>query len=362
MISHLLLIVCLCAACCCGEEIERTTAFRSGDGYHTYRIPAAIVTGNGTLLAFCEGRRSGGGDSGEINLLVKRSTDNGQTFGKPQIVWADGKNTCGNPCPVVDQSTGTIWLLMTHNLGQDSERDIVHNNAKQRTVWITSSSDDGKTWATPREITKDVSKPEWAWYATGPGVGIQIQRGRRAGRLVIPCDYTIRGGGKNSGNSHIIYSDDHGKTWNLGGEAPEKRFNECQIVELSDARLMLNMRNTRPPQVPQRGVCISDDGGETFKDLRHDPVLIEPVCQGSIIRFNDVILFSNPASEAKRINMTVRMSRDDAATWPVAKLIHAGPSAYSCLVVLPNGMLGLLYECGEKTPYERIEFARMKLP
>lgn len=346
--------------------IERVTVFRAGqDGYNNYRIPSAIMTPKGTLLAFCEGRQQPG-DTGEINLIVKRSSDNGRTFSDHSIVWADGKNTCGNPCAVVDQITGTIWLLMTHNVGSDREKEIIAGTSKaRRSVWVTSSSDDGATWAKPREITKDVMKPDWAWYATGPGIGIQLKHGEHKGRLVIPCDHVSLGGGAGAGNSHVIYSDDHGKSWAIGGEAPERAFNESQVVELSDGKLMLNMRNYRPglrkDEPKFRGVCISDDGGMTFKDLRRDSALIEPVCQASIVRAGERIVFSNPASMEARVAMTVRVSDDDGLTWPASKPIHAGPAAYSCLVELPDGSIGLLYECGEKSPYERIEFARFRI-
>lgn len=362
IISTIVLCACLLiSATASAASIERVDVWKRGtEGYQVYRIPSLLVTKAGTVLAICEGRQTPkGNDSGEINLLVKRSTDGGKTFGPNEIVWADGKNTCGNPCPVVDQSTGTIWMLMTRNNGEDHEKDIVAGKSKERrTAWITSSEDDGKTWAKPREITDDVMKPDWRWYATGPGVGIQIQKGDHAGRLVIPCDYTKLGGGKGAGNSHVIYSDDHGKTWKIGGEAPETKFNESQIVELPDGKLMLNMRNGRPADVMQRGVCISEDGGETFKDLRHDATLIEPICQGSITRWKDSILFSNPASDAKRVAMTVRKSDDAGKTWAASREVFAGPSAYSCLAVLPDGSIGLLYECGEKNSYEKLALAR----
>jgi sialidase-1 len=346
------------------KPLEPSTIWRSGaDGYAAYRIPAVILSPAGSLLAFCEGRESFG-DSGEIKLLMKRSTDGGRTFSPQQIIGSDDKNTCGNPCPVVDQSTGTIWLLMTHNLGSDREPQIMRGTARgKRTVWITSSKDDGRTWAAPREISSSVSKPQWTWYATGPGIGIQLTRGKHKGRLIIPCDHMSR---QNIGNAHIIYSDNHGQTWHIGGEAPKAEFNESQVVELSDGRVMLNMRNhaaaIKKGAPRERGVCISDDGGMTFKDLRRDPALIEPVCQASIIRIGNKLLFSNPASTTRREKMTVRQSSDDGATWPVSRLIYKGPSAYSCLVSLPDGSAGLLYECGEKSPYERIDFARFSMP
>src|SRR5207237_5227919 len=119
------------------EDFQQRTVWKAGEGgYHTYRIPAAMVTSKGTLLAFCEGRRNSPADVGEINLVLKRSSDNGKTFSEHQVIWADGPNTCDNPCPVVDESTGKIWLLMCHSPGVDDERKITHEIAKKaRTIW-----------------------------------------------------------------------------------------------------------------------------------------------------------------------------------------------------------------------------------
>jgi sialidase-1 len=357
---------------------EQKTVWTVGtDGYQVYRIPAAVVTTKGTLLVFAEGRQrpvGPGNDAGEINVLVKRSHDNGKTFSEQAIVWADGENTCGNPCPVVDETTGVVWVVMTHNLGHDHEAQIISGEAEgTRTIWVTYSEDDGVTWAKAREITRDVKKPNWTWYATGPGNGIQLKRGAHKGRLVIPCDYVLEKGGREGGNSHVIYSDDHGKTWKLGGEPPEMGFNESQVVELSDGRIMLNMRNYQPRgfgKAPrQRGVAISSDGGETFEKVYRDEALIEPICQASIIRYSwpddggqSRILFSNPASETAREKMTVRMSMDEGKTWPVDRLVHPDFSAYSQLVALPDGRVGLLYESAEEGErYQRIDFARFNL-
>src|SRR5262245_20964667 len=152
------------------QELHRSDVFIAGaDGYHTYRIPSLIVTTKGTVLAFCEGRKRGRGDAGDIDLLLKRSSDGGQTWSDSQVVWDDGDNTCGNPCPVVDRDTGTIWLLLTQNLGVDTEAQIIDQTSRgTRTCWISRSSDDGQTWAKPIEITRDVKRPDWTWYATGP--------------------------------------------------------------------------------------------------------------------------------------------------------------------------------------------------
>lgn len=335
------------------RDPEQVPVFVCGEGgYHTYRIPSAIATPKGTVLAFCEARKQGRGDAGHIDLVLRRSTDHGKTWGPLQVVWQDGKNTCGNPCPVIDAKTGIIWLLMTFNLGEDTEGKIVAGTSKQsRTVWITHSKDDGATWAKPTEITRDTKKPEWTWYATGPGIGIQL----RSGRLLIPCDSKSDGGKVRE--SHVILSDDHGKTWRIGGVVGPQ-CNECQAIERADGTVVLNMRTYRANN--RRLVATSTDGGETFTAPQEDDTLIEPVCQASILKIpgqGDQVVFSNPAS-TKREKMTVRFSRDGARTWPVAKVLHAGPAAYSCLVSLGSGELGCLYERGEKNAYEQITFAR----
>lgn len=336
---------------------EQAPIFISGQGgYHTYRIPSLIATKNGVLLAFCEGRKNGRGDAGAIDLLVRRSHDGGKTWDKTQIVWNDDANTCGNPCPVVDQKTGIVWLLMTHNLGSDTQAMIVGGTSKgSRTVWITKSEDDGATWSTPADITRDVKKPDWTWYATGPGVGIQT----KSGRLVIPCDNQIQG--SKAQQSHVIYSDDRGKSWKIGGVLGPL-CNESQIVELSDGNLLLNIRSYRGDH--RRLIALSKDGGLTFAPPVEDQVLIEPVCQASIVSYPKqpgYLIFSNPAS-TKRGKMTVRLSKDDGKTWPVSRVLHDGPAAYSCLTVLPDGAIGCLYERGAKDAYETITFARMTLP
>ncbi|MBN1909094.1 MAG: exo-alpha-sialidase, partial [Pirellulales bacterium] len=203
--------------------------------------------------------------------------------------------------------------------------------------------------------------PDWTWYATGPGAGIQL----RNSRLIIPCDH--RGPDKDGYYSHVIYSDDAGKTWQIGGTA-RPAVNECEAVELADGRLMLNMRNY-DRQHHTRAVATSDDGGLSWSDVTHDPALIEPICQASIRRYSlasggrgqNQILFSNPASTTDRERMTVRLSLDEARTWPVARVLHPGPSAYSCLAVLPNGRILCLYECGKKFRYETLTLADFDL-
>lgn len=364
----------LASLCCTASPVTSPSAvsltdvFVSGnDGYHTYRIPSLIVSPDGGLLAFCEGRSKSQGDAGDIDLLVKRSVDGGRTWSRQEVVWDDGENTCGNPCPVVDQTTGVIWLPMTWNHGRDTERQIMQNNGRDtRRVFITHSNDNGRTWATPREITTQTKRSEWRWYATGPGSGIQLTQGPWKGRLLIPCDHSLVSADDPDGyNSHVIYSDDHGRTWRLGGVI-RPAVNECQVVELADGTLLMNMRNYDRSQTT-RALATSDDGGLTWSAVRHDPALVEPVCQASLVRYTteppesrDRLLFSNPGhgEVGNRRDMTVRMSLDEGQTWPAGRVLWPGPAAYSCLAALPGGDLACLFEAGDKNPYERIVLAR----
>ena len=354
--------------------VERTDVFVAGQGgYHTYRIPALIVASNQTMLAFCEGRKNSASDTGDIDLLLKRSTDEGKTWTETQVVWDDGPNTCGNPCPVMDDTTGTIWLLLTHNPGNIGEARIMEGKGTgTRTVWFSRSVDDGKTWMPPVNITASVKESSWGWYATGPGVGIQIKHGPYRGRLVIPCDHSFKDRDQAQGKavaetgSHVIYSDDHGLTWKMGG-CVRPQMDECQVVEVADGLggLLLNMRNTASANC--RAQSFSHDGGQAWTALVFPPELVEARCQASLLRYNwpdqnepGRLLFSNPASPRRR-DLTLRTSRDDGKTWISTRTLHEGPAAYSCLTVLPDKTIGCLYECGSTNAYERISFARFPL-
>jgi len=353
-----LLCVILLQASLYASPLAQQELFRSGEGaYHTYRIPALIVSAKGTLLAFCEGRKDGGGDAGNIDILLRRSFDNGKTWSAIQSVADMGDDTIGNPAPVVDRKTGTISLLLTGNPGKVSER-MIENSQGERTVWITRSTDDGATWSKPEEITKSAKKPEWTWYATGPGNGIQL----RNGRLVIPCDHTRRDNKER--HSHLIYSDDHGVSWQIGAIADDKT-NESAVAEARDGSLVFNMRSYHGKN--RRAVQRSTDHGATLQSLTMDETLIEPVCQASLINAspankkpNGAMLFSNPAAKT-RTRMTIRYSKDDARTWTASKVLHEGPAAYSSLAVLPSKQIGILYERGEKKAYELITFASFDL-
>ena len=346
MPQRLCILALLAAAAAAAVPLPQFDVFRAGEGgYHTYRIPALIVSPKGTLLAFCEGRRNSAADAGDIDILLRRSTDGGKTWGAVQKIADMGEDTIGNPTPVVERKSGAVLLLLTSNPGKVTERQT---GPRDRTVWIMRTTDDGKTWSTPSEITSQVKLPEWTWYATGPGNGIQL----RSGRLVIPCDHNLAGERR---FSHVIYSDDRGVTWKVGGIAEEKT-NESAIVELKNGELLFNMRSYHGKN--RRAVQRSTDGGLSFSPLALDETLIEPVCQASmIVDSNGRVIFSNPAATT-RSRMTIRMSRDGGRTWEASHVMNEGPSAYSSLAMLRGNAIGLLYELGEARPYERIAFTR----
>lgn len=338
----------------------KTNVFVSSkDGYAYYRIPAIIKSADGTLLAFCEGRKNSRSDRGDIDLLVKRSGDGGKTWSKSIVIWDDRDNTCGNPCPVLDESTGIVWLLASHNIGTDTQDAITEGTARgTRTVWVTFSKDNGVTWAPMRQITPSVKNPEWRWYATGPGISIQIKTGTHAGRLVVPiCHGNPRAAG-------VFYSDDHGRTWVAGADL-RGLVGETQVVEGfgSPGELILNMRSGYKHGC--RTQARSTDGGKTWNA---PPAQVaeqtDPPCQGSILRWDDasmpnggMLLFSNPAGEKKRVKMTVRASTDNGQTWPRSIELNEGSSAYSCLVRVDENTAACLYENGPKGDlYKQISF------
>lgn len=344
------------------QENLTTDVFQKGqDGYACFRIPAIVRSKAGTLLAFAEARRNSCSDTGNIDLVVKRSEDGGKTWSKAITVWDDGDNVCGNPAPIVDQETGRIILVTCWNLGEDHEKEIIDGKSKDsRRIYVLSSDNDGISWSAPKEITSSVKHPDWTWYATGPCHGIQLQSKKYKGRLVVSANHMVAG--TKTYHSQLIYSDDKGETWKLGGIVSKHGGNESSVVELENGDLMLNMRNYNREESKSRSYVISKDGGKTVSKMQYLSELVEPICQGSTLNYmksgkiSNNILFSNPASTDKREKMTIKLSQNNGTTWPYAFLVYPGPAAYSDLVNLPDGYIGLLYEYGTNNAYEKIGF------
>lgn len=328
--------------------------FRSGEGgYPRYRIPALLTAPDQSLLAFCEGRKDGGGLRGNIDLILRRSTDNGQTWNPIELIGDDDANTLGNPCPVIDQSTGTIWLGFTRSLGSDLENEIVAGTSRERTrVLITHSKDSGKTWAKPVDLTSRLRKDNWAWYGTGPGIGIQLDNGR----LVIPSYHSVLPSGDYE--SHMIYSDDHGRTWELGGTVGGNT-SECHVGQRTDGSLYVTARTLRHTQL--RTTSVSTDHGESWSKPALASRIYDPPCQASLLvvpgsarrfdRDKPVWLYAHPAGPGRRC-LTVRVSYDEGRSWSHARQISTGDNQYSSMTLMPNGQVGCLFESWRDKNYQ----------
>lgn len=364
IILYIWSFVCVCPLFAQSGPVFSGTVFEKGDnGVHTYRIPSMVQTNAGTILAFAEARKNSSKDTGDIDLVLRRSSDGGRTWGEIITVWDDAENVCGNPTPVVDRTTGRILLFSTWNNGLDVEKDIrIRASIDTRRVFVLYSDDDGLTWTDAREITSDVKLPEWTWYATGPCHAIQLTKGKYKGRIVVPCNHDIFG---ERTHSHVFYTDDAGESFHLGGCL--EVGNESTVAELKNGDLLLNMRGSKTKTRVEKGAArfaaVSHDGGKTFEDPYNEYGLIEPVCNASIINYyrngrtTSTLLFSNPEHKTKRKNMSVRQSDDSGRTWRTVCRLSDCPAAYSDLLVLDNRDVAILYETGDDSCYEKIVFS-----
>jgi len=330
--------------------------YAAGDmGYQECRIPALLTTSKWTILAFNEARKFTGRDADQIDLFLRRSVDGGNSFEDVQVLATQEGWACHNPAPGQDSQTGAIWLFFCKNPKQGNEA-LVPAGQDPRSVWLTKSTDDGQTWSDPVDVTASVKRPQWLGYNTGPGHGIQLQ----SGRMVIPCVHGEQDEkGRKSGHAHVIYSDDHGQSWQIGGTT-DKNTSESRVLETADGWLYINCRSTLPANEKGsyfRRVAWSNDGGESFPPLVHDAALPEPVCEAGLCRYTlasgsgkgkNRVVFSNPGNEkgGERHHLALRMSYDECRTWPVARVIYGGPSSYSDLCVAPDNTVCCLYEKG----------------
>ncbi len=338
--------------------------FKGGqEGFPVYRIPALLCTTNGTLLAICEARGSIK-DTSSNKLVLKRSEDEGATWSPLAVIAGAGNDSLNNPCLVQDIASGHILLHYQRYPYPSNERTVKPGLDGEKVChsYQIMSDDDGKSWAQPVDITPQVKRStKVTSIASGPGIGIQLTHAPHQGRLLIPFNQCSYGRWK----IYVVYSDDGGKSWQMG-ETARGRGNEVQVVEFGNGDVMFNARNYWTQM--NRVVGISHDQGLTWDSAYVDKTLIEPHCMASIIRYTfgidaekSAILFSNPASKKDRINGTLRISYDEAHTWPVSITINPGRFAYSCLAKMPSGAVGCIYETGGKSGYEHITFAGINL-
>lgn len=363
------------------DSLQKRTVFKElTNGFH-YRIPATVMTKAGTMLAFCEARAARA-DQSHNKMVLKRSNDGGKTWEAMHIIADSGQDHLNNPCVVVTD-TGRILLMYQKYPAECSEKSgIVPGYEGSRVVhsYLSMSDDDGHTWLQPQEITRQVKRPhKVTTIASGPGIGIQLQTGPFKGRIIFPFNQGQWGTwdrykntlaillrslipglsfGINIWRVYAVYSDDDGTTWQYGNLAPEAdrgHGNEVQMAELSDGSVILNTRSAFGQKY--RKGAVSRDGGGTWSGLRDIPQQPEPQCMGSLIRWNDLLLVSHPCDQSARQHGVMTISSDDGRHWTRSLTIHKGFFAYSCLTELPDGDVACFYETGEKSPYERIDWA-----
>ncbi|WP_235981219.1 sialidase family protein, partial [Streptomyces albidus (ex Kaewkla and Franco 2022)] len=342
-------------------------------GYSCFRIPAVVRTAKGTLLAFAEGRVRDCGDAGDIDVVVKRSTDGGRTWGPLQVVTRGGGDTHGNPVPVVDRRTGRILLTETFNAGRTDGKSC--ESPCERKPHLQYSDDDGLSWSPPRDLSAQLRPAGWnSWYATGPGHGLQLSRGPHAGRLVLGVNAESWREGRNTRNhAALVLSDDGGRNWRLGAVdsypyATEGTYRqkpqELTLHERRDGTVLVSARETEGTDLGHRDAAVSGDGGESFRGpFRTLPGLYTPQVQGSVLRLGetDRVLLSAPADPDRRRTMAIRSSYDEGRTWEGVdrgRTVTTDWSGYSDLVQATGGHVGLLYEGGAADARDEIRFAR----
>lgn len=364
------------------QASDYVPVFTSGtEGYTIFRIPAIIRIPGGDLLAFAEGRVHGGADFGDIDIVMKRSSDGGKTWSALQKITDNDTLQSGNPAPVVDLTdprypAGRIFLF--YNTGNVSEGEIRKGKGYKQ-VWYKTSTDGGKTWSEAKDITVKVNKPfkpavnplyqfreDWRGYANTPGHAEQFMSGKYKGRIYVAANHSA-GDPLPAGadyHAHGYYTDDHGESFHLSDVISFPGSNEASAVALSDGLLMMNIRNQKG-DIRERIVAVSSNGGQSWDTTYFDPQLPDPVCEGSIINLTPgknkpILAFSNAASQKRRDSLTLRISYDQGKTWPSAQLIEAAvtgikgdATAYSDLVPLGKRRVGVLYE---RANYSQIVF------
>lgn len=350
---------------------------RGQGGVDTYRIPGLATTNKGSLIAVYDIRRNGGTDLQEdIDIGMNRSTDGGQTWEAMKVIMDMGswggkgeiENGIGDPAVLVDRETNTIWVAAVWAHGHPGKRNWYASRPgmkpEQTSQFIlVKSMDDGLTWSAPINITSQIKDPKWHLLLQGPGKGITM----RDGTLVFPAQYKDEG---QIPHATLIYSKDHGETWNIGTGAKSKTT-ESQVVELSDGSLMLNMRDDRGRENPAggfRSVSITHDLGQTWTEHPSSgKALPEPVCMGSLIQTNyqgkSLLLFSNPAvPKGPRREITIKASTDEGMTWPKdyhLLLNQDNCYGYSCMTMIDEETMGILYEGPGEMYFQRIKLEEL---
>ena len=348
-LTLLLSLLCVQSFAADGTDIVVFEA-KQNLSHPSVRIPSLLRTQMGTLLAVAEGRDRATDQAGN-DLVISLSKDEGVTWSKPKIAYEQGADSCNNPCLVQETKSGRIFLFyQTFPAGGHEFGGLPAGPADpkgNRSCFITSD-DDGVTWSKPTDVSAALKPAEAITTASGPGIGIQLKSGPKAGRLVIP--FNSQDAKKNFYN-WVAFSDDAGATWKRGEKVPQTdmiQLNEVQVAESVGGGLYLNSRSWRRG-ASLRKISWSKDAGETWSQAAEDAALPDPICQGSLLRLDDrTVAFLNPAGP-KRANGTLRLSHDDGRSWASSRLTFPGPFAYSSMALLKDGRIGVLYEPASNT-------------
>lgn len=352
---------------------EQQVLFKASQdpGYACYRIPAVVKTVKGTLLAFAEGRVNDCSDAGDIDIVVKRSHDGGRTWSPLQVVNEGAGDTHGNPAPIVDRRTGRILLAETYNTGRTDGGNCAV--PCDRTPHLQYSDDDGRSWSKPRDLSDQILPDDWnSWYATGPVHGLQLTRGKHAGRLVFTVNTETWNGSRVTANhAALIVSDDGGDNWKIGakdsypipaGGTFRQKPSEMTITERPDGALYVSGREQDGTDLGHRTHTVSRDGGDSFvAPFRTIPDLYTPQVQGSTLQFGKRMLLACPGDPDRRRTMQIRSSYDGGRTWDSVDrgtTVTTDWSGYSDMVRADGSHVGLMYEGGAVDARDEIRFAR----
>jgi sialidase-1 len=299
--------------------------FVSGhEGYACYRIPSVVRFEFGELLAFAEGRKYNCGDHGHVDVVMKRSKDDGETWSPLEVVHSESNRfrnvTIGNAAPTILHNGRVVLFYCRDN----------------KQVYYMVSHDLGASWTSPVNITDQVVGDDWTWVATGPPASLQLE----SGRIVVPAD---RQSPTDMDGSFVFYSDDDLKTFQRGTLLFSG--NECQATPLANGMVLLSMRPTG--NEVGRGFAWSFDGATFFGSTWFPEQLVDPRCEGSVTTMQSgMVVLSNPCSATARENLCLHMSLDNGISWIEGPNLWTGPSGYSALVPLSHTEVGVFFETG----------------
>ena len=337
------------------------------EGYHSFRIPATTTAPDGSLLVMCEARKHNRADPGQqgndIDLVSKRSTDDGRTWTKLVVLDDPGEKwSACNPALVVDRNNERVWLLYCR-MRPDRSSVTARPGTDDSQAWARYSDDNGVSWSDAVDLTsasRDVEK--WGGAFFGPGGAIQDRDGRLIAAIAKMTGQEADDGKRTTGlwNSYVVYSEDHGQTWQRGELVPSGDWgDEPHLIELADGNLLMDIRQNTS-ETAHRWFATSGDSGKTWS-APHPGTTVSPVCC-AIARYTLVadgddrnrILWTGPKGP-NRQKLVVRVSYDEGKTFTVEKLLTEGPAAYSDITILDDKTVGVIWE---RDQYKHVTFTR----